>query len=238
MGESEHLSSPISNHTNMQRQLVLSLALCALMCVVHSLDSSNTAAKCHTWPCKPTHRSKICGFLYEHAHFRGSSYSVKGHGTRFVGRFNDKTSSIKVNNGWTMVVFEHGYYRGRRQTFGPGKYDMNSLKIGNDRISSVKCYTRSMPAQKKSSRSTKCGVLYEHANFRGRHYSIWHSTKFLRRFNDKTSSIIVNKGWIMYAYQHANYRGYQLVLYPGRYNMSSTRGVGNDNISSVRCRRR
>merc|ERR1712142_154871 len=46
MGESEHLSSPISKHTTMHRQLILSLALCTLMCAMHatSVDSELESA--------------------------------------------------------------------------------------------------------------------------------------------------------------------------------------------------
>merc|ERR1712142_89636 len=244
----EHLSSPISKHTTWDRQLILSLALCALMCAVHSLDSPNT-----------------CGVLYSDAHFRGRRYYVDPPGTLSVwfGRSYYKISSIKVYPGWKMVVYDRTNYRGRYQILRskklrPGKYDRHQLKIGNDKVASVRCVhhttvlkyeheknnktkkssrktKKSSRSTKKTSRSTKCGVLYEHANFGGRKYSISHSTKFVGWFNDKTSSIVVNNGWIMDVYQHSNYRGRKLRLNPGRHNMSSLRRIGNDSISSVRC---
>merc|ERR1712042_242437 len=42
----EHLSSPISKHTTMHRQLILPLALCTLMCAMHatSVDSELESA--------------------------------------------------------------------------------------------------------------------------------------------------------------------------------------------------
>merc|ERR1712142_1459032 len=85
---------------------------------------------------------RTCGVLYEHANWRGHKYSIRRH-TSWLGRFNDKTSSIKVNKGWTMYVFQHAHYRGHRIAFAPGYYNINRLgRIGNDAISSVYCKRR------------------------------------------------------------------------------------------------
>merc|ERR1719334_1651338 len=80
---------------------------------------------------------------------------IRGSNDRFHEK-NDMISSIEVYPGWTMVVFEHAYFKGRQQKLVEGKYDMNQLKIGNDAISSVKCtQTKKQtkkPHRKRSSR--------------------------------------------------------------------------------------
>lgn len=78
------------------------------------------------------------------------------------------------------IIYEHVNYGGRSQCLQPGRYNMNNIKIGNDRLSSVKVgkgYTV---------------YLYEHANFKGRRGTLkTNSSNVGKNWNDITSSIIV-----------------------------------------------
>merc|ERR1712121_1353 len=124
------LSQP---HTTMHRQLILPLTLCVLMSAVHSLEVSESAATFNTA------NAGHCGILYEHSSFNGRRHYVKGP-SKFLARFNDRTSSIVVNKGWTMYVFQHRDYKGLGLKLKPGRYDMRRFRrMGNDSISSVYC---------------------------------------------------------------------------------------------------
>merc|ERR1712142_1324643 len=155
--------------TTMNRQLLLPLALCVLMCAVHSLDASNTVAE---------KRSAYCGVLYEHAHFRGRRYNIRGYGTRFVGHFNDKTSSIRVNNGWTMIVYQHAYFRGHKYYI---RRHSSWLGGFNDKTSSLKV--------------NKGWTMYvfKHANYRGRRLAFgpgnYNMYRLRKMGNDSISSV-------------------------------------------------
>lgn len=81
------------------------------------------------------------------------------------------------NNG--VSVFEHSNYQGRVQSLGLGRYNLSSLSIGNDIISSVTV----RPGWKVT--------LFEHADFQGRSKVLTGDSSFLSDFNDTVSSLIV-----------------------------------------------
>jgi hypothetical protein len=124
--------------------------------------------------------------LYEHANFSGRS-KVLTQDTSWIGDdFNDITSSIKVEKiaatSLKATIYEDSNYQGASQELTEGSYDMASLKIGNDRLSSLR-----VPAGLKV-------TLYEHANFSGRSKVLTQDTSWIGDdFNDITSSIKVEK---------------------------------------------
>lgn len=134
--------------------------------------------------------------VYEHANFRGK-YRDFTNSSNFVGNaWNDKVSSIKImkirgNNGGSntgtrgrgsVELYEHSNYRGSKQSIGIGNYNVNQIRIGNDKLSSMR-----IP------RGYKVRV-YEHANFRGRYKDFYGSSAFVgNAWNDKISSIKVMK---------------------------------------------
>jgi hypothetical protein len=138
--------------------------------------------------------------LYEHPDFRGKSQAFYSNTYCLNADWNDKTSSCIIENssgqssgGYTsnsqdytsarerVTVYEDCDFRGRSQSFSPGRYDMNNLGgVGNDKISSI-----SVPSGFRV-------IVYEDRNFSGRSESFYGNVNCMdARFNDKTTSLIV-----------------------------------------------
>ena len=123
-----------------------------------------------------------------------------------------------------VTLYQNYSYAGRSTTLKPGRYNMNVLaaRIGNDQLSSVK-----IAGNYKI-------TIYEHGDFQGR-------TKVLKRsvnltdFNDKASSVVIEKLPEVIFYQDYNYGGKSMTLTPGRYDINTFyQGIGNDQLSSVK----
>ncbi|WP_221067166.1 Cys-every-fifth RiPP peptide CefA [Methylomagnum ishizawai] len=118
------------------------------------------------------------------------------------------------------TLFQHSDYGGTSQEVGLGSYDINDLSVGNDQISSLK-----VPAGVRV-------TLYEHANFRGRHWSYTQDTPWIGdEPNDLTSGVMVEK--VATIYQHNDYQGQAVYLGVGRYLMKDI-PLANDNLSSLK----
>lgn len=82
-------------------------------------------------------------------------------------------------------------------------------------------------------------ILFEHANFHGRHKHVFSAESNLNAgddsfFNDRVSSMVVLKGnWEVF--RHSQYvQPYPVVLGPGRYSWVGAIGITNDDMSSLR----
>ena len=117
-----------------------------------------------------------------------------------------------------VVVFTHADYKGKSQTLDVGRYDMKSLKVGNDSISSV----RVAPGYRVT--------LFEH-EFDGSTKVVTSDTRFLEDFNDLTSSVVVEADVTLF--EAADFQGRSQTLKVGRYPLSRLT-IGNDVVSSVR----
>lgn len=117
--------------------------------------------------------------LYEHADYQGQPTVLTA--SIPLVPMNDCTSSIQVEKNVFPVVYEHNDYGGRFQVLDEGRYDLAQLSIGNDIISSVK-----VP-------SGWIVRLYEHAGFLGETKTLTADTTALPTFNDRASSIVVEK---------------------------------------------
>ncbi|MEI3650784.1 MAG: bluetail domain-containing putative surface protein [Dolichospermum lemmermannii FEM_B0920] len=115
--------------------------------------------------------------LYEHSLYTGSSRTFT-QSTNWVGNFNDKTSSIKVEY-IGATIYQHVSYGGKAQDLRVGNYDLQNLQIGNDSLSSLQV----SPGFKVT--------LYEHSRYTGSSRTFTESTNWVGDFNDKTSSIKV-----------------------------------------------
>ncbi|MFX1294958.1 MAG: beta/gamma crystallin-related protein [Promethearchaeota archaeon] len=123
--------------------------------------------------------------LFEHVGFRGESRVITCD-TPSVGKhFNDKTSSIIVEEIGTtynnVIIYEHTGYLGNSQELEVGIYDIDDLEIGNDKLSSI----RIPPGIKVT--------LFEDKRFRGKELVLTSDTPYVGYFNDLTSSIIVEE---------------------------------------------
>ncbi len=124
----------------------------------------------------------------------------------------------------TVTIFEHSNFKGKCQNLGPGSYNKDDLKIGNDKLSSIQ-----VPAGWKVR-------LYQHSNFRGQVKTVINDTAALYDFNDQTSSMVViapaNEA-VATVFEHSGYRGKEQHLSPGRYNIGDLT-IGNDRLSSLK----
>ena len=94
----------------------------------------------------------------------------------FIAQMYPRESNNKV------VIYEHANYEGISYELSEGRYDLDSLGIGNDSLSSL----RVPPGMKVS--------LYEHGGFTGRSKTFTQDTSFVGDdFNDITSAIAVER---------------------------------------------
>ncbi len=136
----------------------------------------------------------------------------------------------------TITVYEDKNYRGKRKTFGVGRFNKGSLNpVGNDKISSVR-----VPAGMRV-------TLYEHDGYRGKTLTLTQNAPDIHRlgFGDKTSSLSVQRMTVppppppppvarITIYEDKGYRGSRKSFAVGRFNKNALSPVGNDKISSVR----
>jgi hypothetical protein len=115
---------------------------------------------------------------YQHDGFGGAAQVFTG-SVPNVGSFNDQTSSIVIEP-MRVMLFQHSNYGGASQSFGPGRHDVNQLRIGNDQASSVM-----VPPGFKV-------TLYQHGGFKGTKKVITADSNYVGNdFNDVVSSLIV-----------------------------------------------
>jgi len=134
------------------------------------------------------------------------------------------------------AFFEHGKYKGACVIRQIGRYsNSRGIGIGNDKISSIKVAPRTLVKICKDN------------DFKGGCTTYTKSMPSLGRWNDKTSSAIIEKvvpiknasvsckpnANQIAVYEHVNYKGACAILGIGSHKNSSEIGVANDTISSV-----
>lgn len=123
------------------------------------------------------------------------------------------------------IFYGNANYGGYAVALGAGSYNYNEMVaagIANDTLSSLKV----TPGIKVT--------LYEHLNFGGAQRVITSDTASLGDFNDKTSSLKIER--IPVVYIDANYKGAAVGLDVGSYSVSDlvAKGIPNDSISSLK----
>lgn len=130
------------------------------------------------------------------------------------------------------TFYQHINYGGYAVSLPVGEYNLSQLKakgILNDDISSIQVS------------SGYVVTIYEHDYFQGSTRILTANTPDFRYidFNDKMSSVkisLINPNYGATLYQNTNYGGYAISLPAGDYTLSqlNARGIGNDEISSLR----
>jgi len=115
------------------------------------------------------HRANRCAMVYFHDDCQGPARHISRGQSSYVGhRWNDQVSSLVVQRGCKLEVYEDHHYRGRKRTFSEGQarrlhtavpWWFNSF-TWNNRISSWKC---SCP-QACNKRCDVCSPLLEYKN--------------------------------------------------------------------------
>jgi putative hemolysin len=185
--------------------------------------------------------------VYQHCDYRGyriqlaeGSYNLNQ--LERMGIKNDDLSSLKVANGYEMIAYEHHNFSGRSVNF-KGNDSCLVDNDFNDRISSIKV-RKARPARPVPTRqapNASAASVYQHCDYRGYHVQLSEGNYDLNQLermgikNDDLSSIKVNDGYEVIAYQHHHFSGNHLRL---KYNTSCLVDNNfNDTISSIKVRR-
>jgi hypothetical protein len=138
-------------------------------------------------------------------------------------------SNAGTNERWRLApapikvyAFSNGGHTGSFQAFGPGKYDVGALTIGNDTIRSI--------------RVPDCWrvTLYEHAGFTGSTQVLTRDAAELASMSGQVSSILIEMPpWGATIHKDASYKGTSRTLMPGRYASLSSLGFKDNTVSSV-----
>jgi len=82
-----------------------------------------------------------------------------------------------------VVVYRDANFRGQSSNLSMGYHDFNDLGVGNDKISSIRV-PRGFSV-----------TVYTDGNYRGRSRTYTNDVDNLEDFNDKVSSIVINKNY-------------------------------------------
>ncbi|MBZ5715953.1 beta/gamma crystallin-related protein [Nannocystis pusilla] len=166
--------------------------------------------------------------LFADAEARGTSVAFTADSAN-IGQLSDKISSVIVERGeaWSGVaLYEADHFGGREQRLPEGRYDAAALQF-KGAISSVK-----VPKGLQVS-------LYDQPGFAGRKLVLTTHATTLGSFNDKTSSVKVEKVSLPPAvvgvtvFTDVDFKGKSQVLPVGRYEASQL-GIADESLSSVR----
>ena len=139
--------------------------------------------------------------LYKDKNFggRSESFSFPVDNLKNYG-FNDETSSCKIPQGSTWMLYKDSNYQGDVSILGSGDYaSADSMGLKNDSLSSLRPYP---PV------SGPTILLFKDSDFRGRMVVVTGAVSSLKTidFNDEVSSIIVLSGnWV--AYKDTDFKG-------------------------------
>ena len=172
--------------------------------------------------------------VYQHCDFGGyrkglpvGNYSLND--LRRRGIINDDISSLRVRQGYEVIVYEHNF-SGRKLKFRSDDKCLVNNNF-NDRISSIKVRKIS---------NTKVVTVYQHCNYNGYRKGLPvgnYSLNDLKRrgiINDDISSLRVKRGYEAIVYEH-NFSGRKLQLRSD--NKCLVDNNFNDRISSIKVRK-
>lgn len=202
-------------------------------------------------PARPETRRGVT--LYEHQGYRGNyqkfydGQEVPELRGSIVGQ--DAASSVRVDPGCRVTLWEHPSYEGRSSEVTADVEDLGRTRVGNDTVSSLRvdCGGGSSgggmgggaPAAER-----RLGVtLYEQRGFRGRSQTFYDGDRIsdLRGTllgADVASSLRVDPGCQVTLYEGASFTGRSTILARDLEDLGDSR-VGDDTVSSlvVACRR-
>ncbi len=203
----------------------------------------------------------ICIF-YEHAS-RGGAYlnGEPGSQSRIGTYWNDKISSVWIENGYKVTIYEHFDFAGKKQTLygerGGTLYNLTETNF-NDVLSSYRIErissdgrdryktpekkdrykdTHRKDRDREQKRRSYC-IFYEHTDKQGASFygNTGKQGSLKIKWNDKISSVWVKDGYAVTVYEHAGYGGRRETLYgrKGGALFNLTDMNFNDMVSSYR----
>jgi hypothetical protein len=167
--------------------------------------------------------------IYQHVDYKGkkSDLSVGDYPKSVIG--NDQISSIKIQEGYYVMLYKDTGFRGPKIVLFEGDY--SSLPGWNDKISSIKVF-------KQNSDIDPLVTFYEHNNFKGykqKLAGLGQETDFPSPFfkHDTISSLKIPEGVRVVLYEHHKFGGKSLELGAGDHPSLKVYGF-NDIASSVK----
>ena len=189
--------------------------------------------------------------FYVDSEFRGRSTrlyeSVRGMQGLAVG--NDSISSVQVDRGCEVVLYQHHNFGGRFTVLREDAYTMRGTEVGNDEVSSIEidCASdedrrggrwRDRGDRDRGDRDRRSGygvTLYDGEDFRGTRETFERDDDYLgdnRIGQDRVRSVRVDRGCRATLYEHADYRGRSTIVDGDLATLAGTR-VGLDSVSSI-----
>ncbi len=189
-------------------------------------------------------RPRGAATLYAGGNFSGRSETFYGDVERLaetsVG--NDTVSSVQVERGCRLELFEHPGYGGNSAVLTGDVPDMRRTILGNDRASSMRLDCDRGGYGGGYGDYGRGGVtLYAGGDYSGRSETFYGDVDRLAETsvgNDTVSSVRISPGCEVELFEHPGYGGHATVLSDDVPDMRRT-SLGNDRASSLRlyCRR-
>jgi uncharacterized protein YkwD len=156
-------------------------------------------------------------------------YTLAAGGTNPIDEPEPEPQPTEPESESAVTIYEQENYKGASKSFKLGRYNLQDLGIGNDRLSSLK-----IPEGWRVR-------LFEHADFKGKFKDFTNSTAFVGAdWNDKASSLVIEPNYnvptntnLVTIYQHSDYKGASKSFKLGKYNLQDL-GIGNDQLSSLK----
>jgi hypothetical protein len=170
--------------------------------------------------------------LYEKSNYGGKKLRLDRDVADLSGsayKFNDITSSLKLDGATSVALYDHTNYRGNCQVFNTNIGNLGGTNIEHDTVSSVKI-------NGDCSYGGGYAMLYEDRNFGGRSVRVTDSMGDLdlSKFNDKLSSLKLLNLQSIAIYENKSYMGKcQTIRNPNVTDLSASE-VKNDKASSIK----
>ncbi|MDM8524433.1 peptidase inhibitor family I36 protein [Desulfococcaceae bacterium HSG8] len=160
-------------------------------------------------------KNTVCRF-YEHPNGNGAHLkSGADDKPRIEGRWNDRISSVWVQDGYSVTICEHSDYGGRSHTlYGrSGGTLFNLQDVGFD--DSITSYSVKRERERQPDDPGTACRLYEHPDGRGAYLKsgAGEVSDIERGWNDRISSVWVKEGYSVRIYEHPGLEGRHYALY-------------------------
>ncbi|MBN2134827.1 MAG: peptidase inhibitor family I36 protein [Acidobacteria bacterium] len=170
--------------------------------------------------------------LYEKSNYGGKMLKVTRDVADLSGsayKFNDITSSLKLDGATSVALYDHANYLGNCQVFNTNTGNLGGTNIEHDTVSSVRI-------NGDCSFGGSYAMLYEDQNYGGRSVRVTDSMADLdlSKFNDKLSSLKLFNLQSVAIYEHKSYMGKcQTIRNPNVADLKES-AVKNDKASSIK----
>lgn len=178
--------------------------------------------------------------IYADCNYQGISKSLPAgyHNMSELGSLNDKVSSIKLPNGYSITLYGDPDYRGNQENF---EYSIDCIQNSmNDKTSSVfikKINNSNNGGHHNGNNNRPTGntvMIFKDCDFDGQSMELglgYHNLRDLGSLNDKISSVYVPRGYTVTLYLDPDYKGNKRVLTVEESCLSGTQF--DDKVSSI-----